>query len=67
MNDAKAGIVTASPFRIRRSTVARVLEHDCVFYCDTRGCEVHTFICYVDPDEPAYCPVCDFRGMEVVE
>ena len=53
--------------KIRRSTVARVLKDDCVFYCDTRDCGVHTFICYVDPDEPAYCPSCDFRGMEVVE
>ena len=65
--NVKAGLPSASPVRIRRSTVARVLEADCVFYCDTRGCEVLTFSCYVDPDEPAYCPVCDFRGMEVVE
>jgi len=54
-------------YKIRHSTVARVLKADCVFYCEHQGCEVLTFSCYVDPGEPAYCPSCDFRGMKVVE
>lgn len=52
---------------IRLSTVRGIMEDqgNPVFHCATWGCEVHTFIAFVEPDEMAFCPCCGKAAWEV--
>ncbi len=55
---------------IRLSTVVSQTKSSPIFYCGrlrSWDCEVTTFIAFLDPDEPAYCPSCGHEGYEVVE
>jgi hypothetical protein len=36
------------------------------YFCAVRGCDVHTFYAWVDPDEKVYCPACSNEATQVV-
>lgn len=58
-----------TPHPIRLSTVTSYIRHNPTYRCDAflSDCGVSVFVAYVDPDEPAYCPLCGRQGAEVVE
>jgi hypothetical protein len=53
---------------VRLSTVRGIMEDqgNPVFHCPTWGCEVHTFIAFVEPNERAFCPSCSRAAWKVV-